>query len=54
MVKNLPANVGIPSLGWDDPLEEGTATHSTILAWKIPMDRGAWWAMIHRVANSQT
>ena len=30
-------------LGWEDPLEEGMATHSNILAWKIPMDREAWW-----------
>ena len=31
-------------LGWeDDPLEEGMATHSNILSWRIPMDRGAWW-----------
>ena len=34
-------------LGWEDPLEEGTATHSSILAWRIPMDRGAWWALVH-------
>ena len=44
MVKKLPANAGdagdggsIP--GWDDPLEEGMATHSSILAWKIPGQR---------------
>ena len=30
------------------------ATHSSILAWKIPMDRGAWWATVHGVAKSQT
>ena len=30
-------------LGWEDPLEKGMATHSNILAWRIPMDRGAWW-----------
>ena len=30
------------------------ATHSSILAWGIPMDRGAWWATVHRVAKSQT
>ena len=34
----------VQSLGWEDPLEEGMATHSSILAWRIPMDRGAWWA----------
>ena len=33
----------ILSLGWEDPLEEGMATHSSILAWRIPVDRGAWW-----------
>ena len=32
------------SLGWEDPLEEAMTTHSSILAWRIPMDRGAWWA----------
>jgi len=41
MVKNLPANAGdtemwVQSLGWDNPLEDGMATHSSILAWKIP------------------
>ena len=29
-------------LGWEDPLQEGMATHSSILAWRIPMDRGTW------------
>ena len=37
----------VQSLGWEDPLEEGMATHSSVLAWKIPMDRGAWWATVH-------
>ena len=43
-VKSLPAmqETGVRSLGLEDPLEEGMATHSSILAWKIPMDRGAW------------
>ena len=40
MVKNLPANAGdpeeVPSLGCEDPLEKEMATHSSILAWKIP------------------
>ena len=40
MVKNLPAMqetwVGSLSLGWEDPLEKGMATHSSILAWRIP------------------
>ena len=44
----------VRSLGWKDPLEEGMATHSSILAWRIPMDRGAWWARVHGVAKSQT
>ena len=48
-VKNLPATweTWVQSLGWEDPLEEGTATHSSILAWRIPMDKGAWWARVH-------
>jgi len=43
MVKNPPAvqETWVWSLGWEDPLEEGRATHSSILAWRIPMDRGA-------------
>ena len=45
MVKNLPANAGIRSLDWEDPLEEGMATYSSIPAWKIPVDRGAWQAL---------
>ena len=54
-VKNLPAmwETWVQSLGWDDPLEEGMATHSSILAWRIPMDRGVWQATIHRVAKSR-
>ena len=42
------------SLGWEDPLEEGMATHSSILARRIPMDRGAWWAIVQGVAKSWT
>jgi len=55
-VKNLPAvfEVWVRSQGWEDPLEESMATHSSILAWRIPMDRGAWWAAVHGVAKSQT
>ena len=34
-----------------DPLEEGMATHSSILAWRLPMDRGAWQATVHGVAR---
>ena len=42
----------VRSLGWEDPLEKGMTTHSGILAWRIPVDRGAWLATVHRVANS--
>ena len=42
------------SLGREDPLEEGMATHSSILALESPMDRGAWQATIHRVTQSWT
>ena len=41
-------------LVWDDPLEKEMATRSSILAWKIPMDRGAWWATVHGVIKSWT
>ena len=43
MVKNLPAmwKTWVQSLGWEDPLEAVKATHSSILAWRILMDRGA-------------
>ena len=44
----------VGSLGQENPLEEGMATHSSILAWRIPMDRGPWWATVHRVAQSWT
>ena len=42
------------ALGWEDPLEEGIATHSSTLAWRILKDREAWWATVHGVAKSQT
>ena len=56
MVKNPPAmrETWVQSLGWEDPLEEGMATYSSILAWRIPMDRGAWWAAINGVEKSKT
>ena len=56
LVKNLPEMQATPIqfLGWEDPLEQGMATHSSILAWRIPMDKGAWQATVHRVAKSQT
>ena len=52
MVKNLPAmqETWVQSLGWEDPLEEGMATHSSVVAWRIPMDRGTWQATVHGIA----
>ena len=44
----------VGSLGGEDPLKEGMATHSGILAWRTPMDKEAWWATVHRVAKNQT
>ena len=44
----------VQSLGREDPLEKEMATHSSILAWRIPIDRGAWWATVHRVTESDT
>ena len=44
----------VGSLGWEDPLEEGMAIHSRILAWRILMDRGAWRAMVHGITKSWT
>ena len=44
----------VQSLGWEDPLEEGMETHSSILVWRIPMNKGAWWATVYGVAKSQT
>jgi len=54
-VKNPPAmlETWVQSLGWKDPLEEGMATYSSILAWRIRMDRGVWWATVHGVAESR-
>ena len=56
MVKNLSAMqvTWVQSLGWEDPLEKGMATHSSILAYRIPMDRGIWRATVHGIAKSQT
>jgi len=45
---------GFDFIGREALLEEGTATHSSILAWRIPMDRGIWWATVHRVVKSRT
>ena len=44
----------VQSLGWEDPLEEGMAAHSSILAWRLSMDRGAWWATVQGVPKSWT
>ena len=59
MVKNLPADAGdtrdIGSIpGREDPLEDGMATHSSILAWRIPMDRGAWQAAVSGLHRADT
>ena len=56
MVRNLPAmwETRVRSLDWEDPLEKGIATHSSILAWRILMDTGAWRAIVHGVAKNQT
>ena len=56
MVKNPPAmwETWVQSLGWKDPLEDGVATHLRILAWRIPMDRGAWWAIVYGMTKSRT
>ena len=56
MVKSPPAvsEPWVRSLGWEDPLEKGVATHSSILGWRIPMDRGAWQATVCGVAKSWT
>ena len=56
MVKNLPEmqETWVQSLGWEDPLEKSMAIHSSTFAWRIPMDRGAWWATADGVAKSRT
>ena len=57
VVKNPPASAGDARdvgsiLGQEDPLEEEMATCSSLLAWRIPMDRGAWQTTVHGVAKS--
>ena len=59
MIKNPPANAGdiemlVRYLGLEDPLEEGMATHSSIVAWRIPIDRGAWRVAVQGVTASNT
>ena len=44
----------IRSLGWEYPPEKEMATHSSILAWRVPMDRGAWQATVHGISKSGT
>ena len=55
MVKNPPAiqETWVQSLGQEDPLEKGKATHSSILAWRTPRTE-AWWATVHGIAKNQT
>ena len=56
LVKNPHAmrETWVRSLGWEELLEEGMTTHSGILAWRIPMVRGAWQATAHGVTKSGT
>ena len=59
VVKNSPVKAGdvrdqVGPLGQEDPLEEGMATHSSILAWRIPTDQEAWQATVHGVPKSWT
>ena len=57
MVKDLPViqETWVQSLGQEDSVEKGMATHSSILAWRVPRtEEPAWWATVHRVAKSQT
>ena len=56
LVKNLPPmqETQVLSLGWEDPLEKGMATHFSISCLENPMDRGAWWATIYEVTKSRT
>ena len=55
-VKNPPAmrEAWVQSLAWEDTLEESMATHPSILAWRLPLDRGAWQSTVHGVAKSRT
>ena len=55
MVKNPPAvkQTTVWPLGWEDPLEKEVATQTIIPACRIPMDTGAWWAVVHGVTKSR-
>ena len=56
MVKSLSAmqEMRVKPLGWEDLLEKEMATHSNVLSWRIPTDRGAYWATVLGVAKSRT
>ena len=56
VVKESTCNAGdqAQSLGWENPLEEGMATHSRSLTWRIPNDKGIWQTAVHGVAKRQT
>ena len=56
MVKNLPEmrETRVQFLDWEDPLEEGMASLSSVLAWRMPMDRRAWGRTVHGVTKSHT
>ena len=56
MIKNLPTmkESQVRSLGQEDPLEKEMATYSRVLAWRFPMDRGAWQDTVYGVAKSLT
>ena len=56
LVKNPLAmwETWVQPLSWEDLLEEGMATHSSILAWRISMDSGTWQATVHGAEKSQT
>ena len=55
MVKNLPTvqETWVQSLCWEGSMEEGMATHFSILSWRIPMDRGAWWATVYSLGSQR-
>ena len=54
LVKDAMREIWVQSLGWEEPLKEGMATHSSILGWRVTMDRGFWQAVVHGVSKSQT
>ena len=53
MAQRVPVtqDTRVQSLGWDNPLEKGMATHASILAWENLMDRGAWQATVHGITK---